>query len=277
MFDQTHARGDASAVEDDFEWVNAWAATLRPAPIAAPTAAPAANLAIADAGPAQAHARPAESGGSIVMSRPTPAAAGSGEAPIAIDRVATSAAAARGAVVEAGSPLPDPAVNAAPATAAHVASTLHAVEATAADATDTDAATARLAEGGSAAIPPFDAERRIGRKRWTNLFRMIVRESEPDLRAANELAEAAPESHAAHDAEAEPILAADQLRRDIADIVFIRDRLLAEAAAEERKKRSVARFARMRTSDYVPILVGGVLAFTSLVVFGAAASFVSLR
>jgi hypothetical protein len=33
----------------------------------------------------------------------------------------------------------------------------------------------------------------------------------------------------------------------------------------------------VRTSDYVPILVGAVLAFTSLIVFGAAASFVSLR
>ena len=53
------------------------------------------------------------------------------------------------------------------------------------------------------------------------------------------------------------------------------DRLTARVESDDRVRTE--RFDAARTSDYVPILVGGVLAFMSLVVFGAAASFVSLR
>src|SRR5262249_6356821 len=38
MFDHAYASEDGSAFEDDFEWVNAWAASSRPAPMAVPAA-----------------------------------------------------------------------------------------------------------------------------------------------------------------------------------------------------------------------------------------------
>jgi hypothetical protein len=72
-------------------------------------------------------------------------------------------------------------------------------------------------------------------------------------------------------------LAPDQLERDIAEIELIRDRLLAEPEARTVSCDEVTAAAPSRTSDQVPILVGGALAFTLLVVFGAAASLVSLR
>lgn len=67
---------------------------------------------------------------------------------------------------------------------------------------------------------------------------------------------------------------AAQMERDIAEIAAVRDRLLSEPVQVMGRTR---RFGLVRTSDCVPILVGGILAFTALVVFGAAASFVSLR
>jgi len=68
-----------------------------------------------------------------------------------------------------------------------------------------------------------------------------------------------------------------QVERDVDEIVLVRDRLLREFAPAQRNSRSSCGPATVRTSDFVPILVGGVLAITSLVVFGAAASLVSLR
>jgi hypothetical protein len=70
-------------------------------------------------------------------------------------------------------------------------------------------------------------------------------------------------------------LAPDQLERDIAEIELVRDRLLSEAERTDEAPEATA--PRSRTSDLVPILVGGALGFILLVVFGAAASFVSLR
>src|SRR5262245_59713169 len=45
MPDQPYARGDAGAFEDDYEWVNAWATSMPPAP---PAAAPASSHGAAD-------------------------------------------------------------------------------------------------------------------------------------------------------------------------------------------------------------------------------------
>jgi hypothetical protein len=135
----------------------------------------------------------------------------------------------------------------------------------------------------SAAIPLLETVRR--RKRWTHLFRIIARESETQTtESATSVLDAPPEAasqatgrtqDAGEGSDADARLDLTQLERDIAEIEFVRDRLLSESASAPRK--TVDRFPLARTSDFVPILVGGVLAFTSLVVFGAAASFVSLR
>jgi len=71
---------------------------------------------------------------------------------------------------------------------------------------------------------------------------------------------------------------ASQLERDIADIERARDALLESApftVTEPRKARG--RFAALRHAESVPILVGSVVGATLLLVFGAAASLISLR
>jgi hypothetical protein len=135
----------------------------------------------------------------------------------------------------------------------------------------------------SAAVPLFETARR--RKRWTHLFRVIARASEAEslphprlsmVDAPGVSSQAAGRPQDADEAnDAAAMLDVGQVERDIAEIQLVRDRLLSEFAPARR--RAADRLASARTSDYVPILVGGVLAFTSLVVFGAAASFVSLR
>jgi hypothetical protein len=114
---------------------------------------------------------------------------------------------------------------------------------------------------------------------WTNLFRIVARASEPNATLEAQAPVALPlsarnldDAQQRRDGD-EIMLDAEQIERDIAEIEAARDRLSSAA----RRHNSAGRFAAVRTSDYVPILVGGVLAFTSLVVFGAAASFVSLR
>jgi len=134
----------------------------------------------------------------------------------------------------------------------------------------------------SAAVPLFETAPR--RKRWTHLFRIITRESEaegPTERALSDAPAEAPmqganlTQHVGGGLDDTP-LDLSQIERDIAEIEVVRDRLLSEPAPVGPLTRQADRFAA-RTSDYVPILVGGVLAFMSLVVFAAAASFVSLR
>lgn len=71
---------------------------------------------------------------------------------------------------------------------------------------------------------------------------------------------------------------ASQLERDIADIEGARDALLEPVPftiTELRKARS--RLSALRHAESVPILVGSVVGATLLLVFGAAASLISLR
>lgn len=71
---------------------------------------------------------------------------------------------------------------------------------------------------------------------------------------------------------------ASQLERDIAEIECARDALVDPAPftiADPRKPRS--RFSMLRHAESVPILVGSVVGATLLIVFGAAASLISLR
>ena len=135
-----------------------------------------------------------------------------------------------------------------------------------------------------AAVPSFETVPR--RKRWTHLFRIIARESETENLAERERSMPDASQDASSDGRApdpgegncgDATLDLSQIKRDVAEIEAVRDRLLSEVAPANRRIRSADRLASARTSDYVPILVGGVLALTSLVVFGAAALFVSLR
>jgi hypothetical protein len=129
-------------------------------------------------------------------------------------------------------------------------------------------------------------------QRWTNLFRIVGREGEAE---ADPVRRRPPDdalplrSNAAvsrHDGEVSPHGTAQrspeatmhgQLARDISEIQIVRDQLLHEETPSEPPNMPTRRFAAVRTSDYIPLLVGGVLAFTSLVMFGAAMSLISLR
>jgi len=62
----------------------------------------------------------------------------------------------------------------------------------------------------------------------------------------------------------------DQLMRDIAEIERVRDRLAA-LPVPMRRTRALT-LAASRTTDPVPVVVGGVLALVMLTVFGAAAA-----
>lgn len=63
---------------------------------------------------------------------------------------------------------------------------------------------------------------------------------------------------------------ADQLMRDIAEIEQVRDRLAA-LPVPLRRTRALT-LAASRTTDPVPVVIGGVLALVMLTVFGAAAA-----
>lgn len=82
-------------------------------------------------------------------------------------------------------------------------------------------------------------------------------------------------------ASSEPTLVreVDLLDRDIADIELARDALLEPAPLATAAPRKVLRerLAALRNPDSVPILVGSVVGVTLLIVFGAAASLISLR
>jgi len=85
-----------------------------------------------------------------------------------------------------------------------------------------------------------------------------------------------PVSNAAPPVAPVALSAAEQLKRDIADISFARDALLAPAMPTTRRRARGA-FATLRNAESVPILVGSVVGATLVAVFGAAASLVRLR
>ena len=70
-----------------------------------------------------------------------------------------------------------------------------------------------------------------------------------------------------------PTLPADQLTRDIAEIERVRDALdqLPVAVSFSRRTQALT-LVPARTTDPVPVVVGGVLALVMLTVFGAAAA-----
>jgi len=70
-----------------------------------------------------------------------------------------------------------------------------------------------------------------------------------------------------------PALPGDQLLRDIAEIERARDALAAVPVGNASAKRTQAlTLVPSRTSDFAPVVIGGVLAMVMLTVFGAAAA-----
>ena len=68
----------------------------------------------------------------------------------------------------------------------------------------------------------------------------------------------------------------DQLMRDIAEIERVRDALAAMPIATLAKRTQALTLVPSRTTDPVPVVVGGVLALVMLTVFGAAAAMTKL-
>src|ERR1700737_2432349 len=64
----------------------------------------------------------------------------------------------------------------------------------------------------------------------------------------------------------------DQLLRDIAEIEQVRDRLAAIPLAVPMRRTRALTLVPPRTTDPVPVVIGGVLALVMLTVFGAAAA-----
>jgi hypothetical protein len=64
----------------------------------------------------------------------------------------------------------------------------------------------------------------------------------------------------------------DQLMRDVAEIERVRDRLAAIPLALPMRRMQALTLVPARTTDPVPVVIGGVLALVMLTVFGAAAA-----
>ena len=76
-----------------------------------------------------------------------------------------------------------------------------------------------------------------------------------------------------------PVAAAmpdDQLMRDIAEIERARDALAALPLAGSARRAQAITLVPSRTTDPVPVVIGGVLALVMLTVFGAAAAMTKL-
>jgi hypothetical protein len=125
-----------------------------------------------------------------------------------------------------------------------------------------------------------------GQFEWVNAWAESAQGAKADPVGAGapiEVVAAAAAPVAAASAPVEPVAARitfpeDQLMRDIADIIRARDALAAiPVAVMPAKRRTQAlTLVSARTTDPVPVVVGGVLALVMLTVFGAAAAMTKL-
>ena len=130
-----------------------------------------------------------------------------------------------------------------------------------------------------------DQDRDAGQFEWVNAWAESAAKAEPAVMAAP-LAEAVTAPAEAvvapppkpMTARIAPALPADQLMRDIADIERARDALAAMPVMVSSSKRRTQALTLVpsRTTDPVPVVVGGVLALVMLTVFGAAAAMTKL-
>ena len=100
--------------------------------------------------------------------------------------------------------------------------------------------------------------------------------AEPAVMASAEAVAPAPPKPVT--ARSAPALPADQLMRDLAEIERARDALAAipVAASTSKRRTQALTLVPSRTTDPVPVVVGGVLALVMLTVFGAAAAMTKL-
>ena len=125
-----------------------------------------------------------------------------------------------------------------------------------------------------------------GQFEWVNAWAESVAKTEPAVMAApvaesavtapaEAVATAPPQPMTARIA---PSLPADQLMRDLAEIERARDALAAipVAASLSKRRTQALTLVPSRTTDPVPVVVGGVLALVMLTVFGAAAAMTKL-
>ena len=254
---------------DDFAWVNAWAASAGPsAPAVAPAitpVAPALQALIEPTQPAtqvEAYTPPAPSSEATAPLDPPTFIASEIMPPVPFEAAQDGASAP---LVPEAAP--------AETEAASVGDTDPEAAAESAASTDEgdELPAAEEQPKSSAPISFLDFARRAKR----SLFSIVARNAdlEPEPEALTHIPGSSDPVAAGTTFPLAPDLS-DQLERDIAEIEIRRDALYAEW---ERSQRWADPAARSRTSDYVPILLGTVLGFTLLVVFGAAASFVSLR
>lgn len=265
---------------DDFEWVNSWATGAKPAPSGKPKQEPAPN--------AQSPAEPAV--------QPPPAAA---PANLATAVQVQDTAARQPAEVAAPKPpvatqstvadmVPRPPRKRGPEAdqfvhpatrrffaALRTQASAPRDEAPAVSAAPADAPTATRDPQPSVASPS-PAKTAPAPSPAPMFPPTTIAEAAPIVLTSAVPAETPPVKIESTDASLAPTMS--QLERDIAEIEGARDALLDPepfTITDPRKPRS--RLAALRHAESVPILVGSVVGATLLIVFGAAASLISLR
>jgi hypothetical protein len=125
-----------------------------------------------------------------------------------------------------------------------------------------------------------DQDRDAGQFEWVNAWAETAQAAKPEpaVPPAPVEAVAPPPPQPVVAARVTPALPDDQLMRDIAEIERARDALAAipVATALSRRRTQALMLVPSRTTDPVPVVVGGVLALVMLTVFGAAAAMTKL-
>jgi hypothetical protein len=114
-----------------------------------------------------------------------------------------------------------------------------------------------------------------GQFEWVNAWASLTKAEAASVDAASVAVAAAADAMPVL-APVSPKLPADQLMRDIAEIERARDVLAAMPVNLSKRRMQALTLVPARTTDPVPVVVGGVLALVMLTVFGAAAAMTKL-
>jgi hypothetical protein len=117
-----------------------------------------------------------------------------------------------------------------------------------------------------------------GQFEWVNVWSALTKAEAASVDVANAAMVAAVEKPVAAPviAPISPRMPDDQLMRDIAEIERTRDALAAMPANASKRRMQALTLVPARTTDPVPVVIGGVLALVMLTVFGAAAAMTKL-